>query len=94
MSIRAYHSSNAFVEYEGIDGDGNLILFGYNFNFNKIKRFLIGVKQRNLNGIIVCFDFQRQAFEKIRNDNIHLKVINTEVFREKVVQMLGEKLDF
>ncbi len=77
-------TSDFNVENDAISEDGCPVLFAYDFDFVKIKRFVEGVFYKELKGIIYCFDFQKDVIANYCCDvDVVIHVINLEKVKEK-----------
>ena len=59
--------TSTIVDCDGIDNDGNPVLFAYDFDLERIARFNAGLSGRSKKGSITCFDFQKETLEKYCN---------------------------
>ena len=74
--------SSAIVDCDGIDEDGNPVLFAYDFDLERIARFNSGLAGRDKHGSIICFDFQKEILEKHCNlEFITVKTISKDKYK-------------
>ena len=62
------------VENDAMDGD-TPVLFGYDCDMTRIKRFAGGVKVHGLAGTLYCFDFQEAAIRKVCGPNVDVRCV-------------------
>lgn len=65
---------------DGIDRNGLPVLFGYLLDFPRINRFSTSLKLHEKNGIVICFDFQRNLLAEFMDSRISLQSISFEKF--------------
>lgn len=64
------------IEHDAIEADGTLVLFAFYCDLPRIKRFNTAVTLQEIDGIIICFDFQKEVLQKYCNEQIAFKTIN------------------
>ena len=72
-----------FVENDGIDENGEPVLFGYDFNMSRIARFNGNLEMHNRRGRLICFDFQADVLRRYCCDNIAIETIKTDKFKKR-----------
>ena len=76
-------SDRSTIENDGFDGDGNPVLFAFDFDMKRIHSFVSGVKySRAGKGSILCFDYQADTLRQFCEDiSIQIMSIDTEQAR-------------
>ena len=64
------------LEHDAFEQDGTPVLFGFYCDLPRIKRFNTALSLMEKSGVIICFDFQKQALEKFCCDYITFKTIS------------------
>ena len=81
LSADMQPAPNSFIDCDGKDAEGNPVLLGFDFDLCRIKKFCAGLTLRSLQGVILCFDFQADAFKKYCPPAVSLKTIDTQKFK-------------
>ena len=71
------------LENDALDGDGNPVLFGYFLDIPRISRFCTALELQERRGAIVCFDFQKEALERVCGGRVELSAISFEKFERR-----------
>lgn len=71
------------IENDAMDTGGNPVLFGYLMDIPRINRFLTALNLRCKCGTVICFDFQKKAFEQICGERVEVKAISFDKFNRR-----------
>jgi hypothetical protein len=72
-----------YVENDGVNRNGEPVLFGYDFNMSRIARFNGNLEMHNKRGTIICFDFQADVLRRYCHDNVTIETIKTDKFKKQ-----------
>jgi hypothetical protein len=75
------------IESDGLDADGNLVLFAYDMDLPRIVRFNASLNMRNMKGVIICFDFQRDVLARYCGDTISFQTIIRDKFERRFLTL-------
>ena len=75
--------SGLTVENDAMDENGNPVLFGYFLDIPRINRFCIALQLQDRRGIVVCFDFQKEALAGLCGRQVELSAISFEKFERR-----------
>ena len=64
------------IENDAFEQDGTPVLFGFYCDLPRIKRFDTALSLQKKKGVIICFDFQKQALEDYCCEHITFKTIS------------------
>ena len=64
------------IEHDAFEQDDTPVLFGFYCDLPRIKRFNTALSLQEKSGVIICFDFQRQALENFCCEHITFKTIS------------------
>ena len=64
------------IENDAFEQDGTPVLFGFYCDLPRIKRFNTALSLQKKKGVIICFDFQKEALQKFCSEQIDFKTIN------------------
>lgn len=70
------------MELDAIGNRGEPVLFAYDLNAPRIRRFAALLQLRHGAGIVVCFDFQREIVERLSGGIAKVLVIDLETARK------------
>lgn len=76
MSDLLERDNGLTIEHDAFEQDGTPVLFGFYCDLPRIKRFNTALSLQEKNGVIICFDFQRQALENYCCKYITFKTIS------------------
>ena len=54
-------------------------MLGYTFNLELLKKFKSGIEYFETKGMVICFEFQREALEVYFGDLVDIVVIDMEI---------------
>lgn len=74
---------NGSIENDAFDSDGNPVLFGYLPDIPRINRFLNALAIQERNGILICFDFQAEAYQELADKRLRFQTISFEKFERR-----------
>ena len=66
------------IEHDAFEADGTLVLFAFYCDLPRIKRFNTSLSLQDKEGVIICFDFQKEVLQKYCSQQITFKTINFE----------------
>ena len=69
-------NSSLNIENDAFEEDGTPVLFGFYCDLPRIKGFNTALSLREKDGVIICFDFQKEALEKYCYEGITFKTIS------------------
>lgn len=75
MSDLEEQDTELTIENDAFEQDGTPVLFGFYCDLPRIKRFDTALSLREKNGIIICFDFQKEALSRYCCEYITFKTI-------------------
>ena len=64
------------IENDAFEQDGTPVLFGFYCDLPRIKRFNTALSLRKKDGVIICFDFQKEVLASFCCEQITFKTIN------------------
>lgn len=64
------------IENDAFEQDGTPVLFGFYCDLPRIKRFDTALSLQDKEGVIICFDFQKEVLSRYCCENITFKTIN------------------
>ncbi len=70
-------------EHDALDKQGNPVLFGYLPDIPRTHRFLNALSMQERSGTLICFDFQKETYERLGGENLHLQTISFEKFERR-----------
>ena len=78
--MQGLHEKNphAAVVNDGYDESGRPVLLGYTCDMARIKKFDTGLALNGLEGVLICFDVQEEAMQKVCGKMIELQAIDFE----------------
>ena len=66
------------------DSDGNPVLLAYTYDIRRIQNFAGWLAKHDLQGILYCFDFQRDSLQRYCNENrIEIRTLDSESYRRR-----------
>ncbi len=68
--------STSAIENDAITEDGIPVLFAHTFDLPRIKRFKRGLDIRGAQGMIICFDYQKEVLERYLGSCVRFQVIS------------------
>ncbi len=68
--------STSSIENDAITEDGIPVLFAHTFDLPRIKRFKRGLDIRGVQGMIICFDYQKEVLERFFESCVRFQVIS------------------
>lgn len=71
------------IENDAMDGNGNPVLFAYFLDIPRVNWFLSGLGLYGRHGTLVCFDFQKEALQKLAGENAAIQTISFEKFERR-----------
>jgi len=71
------------VENDAVDGDGRPVLLGYFLDIPRINRFCTALRLQDREGVLVCFDFQREVLNRFCGERVELSAISFEKFERR-----------
>lgn len=84
LSYGLTDAKSAFVDCDGLDSDGNPVLFAYDCDLQRLARFNAGVSNRKTPGVIMCFEFQKPVLAGYCNpDYISIRTISEAKFKRR-----------
>ncbi len=66
------------VENDALDADGNPVLLGYTCDLPRLSRFDLALQNKQQQGTVICFDFQKEVLEGVMSKTIHFQTISFE----------------
>lgn len=76
MSDLEEGNSGFNIENDAFESDGTPVLFGFYCDLPRIKRFNTAITLQERRGVIICFDFQKDALKRVCCERITFKTIN------------------
>ena len=75
--------STSSIENDAITEDGIPVLFAHTFGLPRIKRFKRGLDIRGAQGMIICFDYQKEVLERYFCEQVRFQTINFEKWEKE-----------
>ncbi|BDF39841.1 hypothetical protein CE91St62_39020 [Lachnospiraceae bacterium] len=69
------------IEHDALTASGDVVLFAYDFDMQRINRFNTAVQLFGQKGTIVAFDFQVPTLKNYLNTEIQYSVIDFQKFK-------------
>lgn len=73
----------SIIENDAFDENGEPVLFAYNLDMMRVKRFNISAQHHKRSGMIYCFEFQTDILRQFCCDTVQFTSIKTDKVREK-----------
>lgn len=70
-------------EHDAVDRSGIPVLYACDFDMQRISRFVAALRLRQLNGQILCFDFQKEAVLRYGKDVVAVHTIDLDKFKRR-----------
>ncbi len=84
LSLDLYEKNTSLpIEHDALDTSGNPVLFGYLPDIPRTHRFLTALNLQKRSGMLICFDFQREVFERLGNNHLTLQTVSFEKFERR-----------
>lgn len=64
------------IENDAFTEDGVPVLFAHTFNLPRIKRFMRGLDMHGVQGMIICFDYQKEVLERYMGERVCFQTIS------------------
>lgn len=74
---------SSLIENDAFEQDGTPVLFGFYCDLPRIKRFNTAILLQKKRGVIICFDYQKNALEKYCCEGITFKTVDFEKWEMK-----------
>ena len=71
------------IEHDGIDKKGHPVLFAYTCDLPRIRRFDTALRLQNKAGVLICFDFQKDALCRYCGKQIEFETIDFEKWERR-----------
>ena len=78
------------MENDGLEGD-TPVLFGYLCDMPRLRRFDNALSIHEKDGIVICFDFQEEAYRRCLGPRIQLQCLDLEAVERSVFPSLEKK---
>ena len=70
------------IENDGLDNESNPVMFAYDFDMPRIKRFTTALQIHGKTGTLICFDFQVEVLQKYCGEQVLIQTIDFEKFEK------------
>lgn len=71
------------IENDGFETDGIPVLFSFDGDLQRLSNFVSMLQLRESKGVVVCFDFQAQAFGAYCGESVRLQTIDLEKYKRR-----------
>ncbi len=71
------------IENDAIDNHGNPVLFAHFCDMPRITRFSTALNLRDKEGILLCFDFQKDVLQRFCGDRVKIQTIDLNKFERR-----------
>lgn len=75
--------SNGRIEQDALDQNGNPVLFAYALDMPRIARFNTALELQGRDGILICFDYQKEVLERYCGHRVHFQTIDFAKFERR-----------
>ena len=76
-------NAKLLIENDGIDGSGNPVLLAYDFDMPRISKFSTALRLQNKQGILICFDYQRDVLSAFCGERVTVQTIDLTKFERR-----------
>lgn len=70
------------MEMDAVDEAGNPVLFAYDMDAARIRRFAVSLRVNGGCGTVICFDFQRKLAERLCENCAQVLELDWKAIRE------------
>ena len=72
------HNPSSAIENDAFTEDGLPVLFAHTFDWPRIKRFKRSLEIYDMEGVVVCFDYQKEVLEQYLGERVRFETISFE----------------
>jgi hypothetical protein len=77
------HNPGSVVENDATDENGEPVLFAYDCDMYRIKRFNSALSIHGRFGTLICFDYQEDVLRRYCSENVRIETIDFDKFEKK-----------
>ncbi len=73
-----YADTGALIENDAMTEDGRPVLLAYTLDLARIRRFALGLKLHEKQGVLICFDYQAEVLKRYCGERADIQTLDYE----------------